>query len=182
MTSVSAAYEPAVSRTGSPVAGAPASLRNVMSQFATGVVVLTVGGGRPHAMTANAFSSVSLATPSVLCSVAHSAVMHDVLEGGGKFGVSVLSAEQEYLARHFANKERELGAAQFEGVDCFAGLHTDAPLLRGALAWMECELEAAHSSGDHTIFIGSVLESRVGDGHQGLLFFDGKFGRASRVA
>ncbi|NBE52399.1 flavin reductase [Streptomyces sp. YC537] len=153
-----------------------------MSQFATGVVVLTVGGEHPHAMTANAFSSVSLTPPSVLCSVAHSAVMHDALTTGGKFGVSILSAEQEPLARHFADKKRELGAAQFERVGWFTGEHTGAPLLTGSLAWLECELDAAHVSADHTIFIGAVLDSRRGHDDTGLLFFNGEFGQVGDAA
>ncbi|MGX2998290.1 flavin reductase family protein [Streptomyces sp. JNUCC 64] len=158
--------------------GSPAPLREVMSRFATGVVVLTVGGEPPHAMTANAFSSVSLSPPSVLCSVAHSAVMHQALTTVRRFGVSVLSAGQEPLARHFADKKRELGAAQFARGDWFAGERTGAPLLTGALAWLECELDAAHVSFDHTIFVGTVLASRRGDDGRGLLFFDGRFGTA----
>jgi flavin reductase len=185
MTPVSTELDSAFLRSGHRIPGVAAPLRDVMSQFATGVVVLTVGGERPHAMTANAFSSVSLTPPSVLCSVAHSAVMHQALTAGGKFGVSILSAGQEPLARHFADKKRELGTAQFESVDWFPGPHTGAPLLAGSLAWMECELDAAHESADHTIFIGAVLDSRRGDGeddHQGLLFFDGKFDRVSGAA
>lgn len=182
MTPVSAELDPTVPRPAHENPGAPATLREVISQFATGVVVLTVGGDRPHAMTANAFSSVSLTPPSVLCSVAHSAVMHGAIRASGRFGVSILGAEQEEMARHFADKKRELGAAQFEGVGWFAGPHTQAPLLAGSLAWLECELDAAHDAADHTIFIGTVLDSRRGDDQQGLLFFDGRFGRASRDA
>ncbi|WP_411059839.1 flavin reductase family protein [Streptomyces sp. E11-3] len=147
-----------------------------MSRFATGVVVLTVGGEQMHAMTANAFSSVSLAPPTVLCSVAHSAVMHGAITAGERFGVSILGAGQEHLARHFADKKRTLGAAQFDGIDWRPGERTGAPLLSGSLAWLECELTDAHESGDHTIFIGTVLGTGRGTDQPGLLFFDGKFG------
>ncbi|WP_086160903.1 flavin reductase family protein [Streptomyces marincola] len=146
-----------------------------MSRFATGVTVLTVGGDHIHAMTANAFTSVSLAPPSVLCSVAHSAVMHGAITSAGAFAVSILGGEQEKLARHFADKNRTLGQAQFEGVAWRPGPRTQAPVLSGSLAWLECELTEAYVFGDHTIFIGTVLSAESAEGGQGLLFFDGAF-------
>ncbi|WP_329223891.1 flavin reductase family protein [Streptomyces sp. NBC_01485] len=152
-----------------------------MSRFATGVTVITVGTEQLHAMTANAFTSVSLAPPSVLCSVGHGAVMHRALTSAGRFAVNILGAGQEGLARHFADKGRPLGAAQFDGVEWRPGERTGAPLLAGSLAWVECELTAAHSFGDHTIFIGTVLDAAHADGvhrdgGRGLLFVNGQFG------
>lgn len=155
----------------------PAVLRAVMSRFATGVTVITVGGEHLHAMTANAFSSVSLDPPSVLCSVGHSAVMHGALTSAGRFAVNILGVEQEQLARHFADKNRTLGAAQFDGVPWTPGEHTGAPLLGGSLAWLECELTAAHAFGDHTIFIGTVVGAGQFNEGRGLLFVDGRFGK-----
>lgn len=155
-----------------------ASLREVMSQFATGVTVLTTGGDRPHAMTANAFSSVSLTPPAILCCVAHDAVMHGALTAAGRFGISIMGAAQEDLARHFADKRRELGPAQFDGIDWTPGPHTGAPLLTGALAWLECELARTYDFGDHSIFLGTVLDAKRGPGASGLLFFNGAFHHA----
>ncbi|MER7959850.1 flavin reductase family protein [Streptomyces sp. NPDC096030] len=154
---------------------APSALRETMSRFATGVIVLSVGGEHVHGMTANAFSSVSLEPPTVLCCVSHSAVMHKAITSARSFGVSVLSAEQESLARHFADKHRPLGPAQFEGIGWRPGEVTQAPLLNGALAWLECELAASHDSGDHSIFIGDVVGASSSTDDPGLLFFNGRF-------
>ncbi|MFE2571824.1 flavin reductase family protein [Streptomyces mirabilis] len=151
------------------------TLREVMSQFATGVIVVTVGGEHVHGMTANAFTSVSLDPALVLCCVAHSAVMHGAINASGRFAVSVLGADQEATARHFADKNRPLGPAQFTSLDWWSGPRSQAPLISGALGWLECEIVQSHDSGDHTIFIGSVLEAwRGGDG-PGLLFYNGAF-------
>ncbi|MFJ9891649.1 flavin reductase family protein [Streptomyces sp. NPDC091287] len=155
----------------------PASLREAMARFATGVIVLSVGGKSIHGMTANAFSSVSLDPPTVLCCVSHSAVMHQAITTERRFAVSVLGARQEGLARHFADKRRPLGAEQFSGLDWERGPCTGAPLLRGALAWLECELTEIHVSGDHSVFLGRVTASSKGTGRSGLLFFDGQFQR-----
>ncbi|MFJ3586744.1 flavin reductase family protein [Streptomyces sp. NPDC090127] len=155
--------------------GEPSSLRETMSRFATGVIVLSAGGDHIHGMTANAFSSVSLDPPTVLCCVSHSAVMHKAILAERRFGVSVLGAEQEKLARYFADKKRPLGPEQFEGVDWEPGRYTRAPLLRGALGWLECELTEVHDSGDHSIFLGNVVAAGIGSDTSGLLFFNGAF-------
>lgn len=151
-----------------------AALREVMSQFATGITVLTAGGEHSHGMTANAFTSVSLDPPMVLCCVAHTARLHNAVLTTGGFGVSVLGAEQESVARYFASRNRPAGMAQFDQVDWFPGRSTGAPLLAGSLAWLECELSEVYEGGDHSIFLGSVLNAARGAG-QMLLFFGGGF-------
>lgn len=158
-----------------PASGTPSTLREAMAQFATGVVVLTVGGEHIHGMTANAFTSVSLDPPQVLCCVAHDAVMHTAMTNGGHFAVSILAAHQEATARHFADNRRTLGPAQFEDLDWTPGPRTGAPLLAGSLAWLECELGAIHPGGDHSVLLGRVLTSVCGSGDPGLLYFGGGF-------
>jgi flavin reductase (DIM6/NTAB) family NADH-FMN oxidoreductase RutF len=152
----------------------PALLRDVMSQFATGVTVLTVGGGYTHGMTANAFSSVSLDPPLVLGCVVRTARIHDAILNSGHFGVSVLGAEQESVARYFADKKRPFGLGEFDSVDHFVGEHTGVPLITGSLAWLECELTDVYDGGDHSIFVGTVLDAGSRSG-PALLFFDGGF-------
>lgn len=151
---------------------APAPLREVMSQFATGVIVLTVGGEHIHGMTANAFGSVSIEPPLVQCSVAHSAVMHTAISSVRRFAVSIMAASQRDLAKYFADSRRPLGSDQFCALDWAPGPRTGAPLLTGALAWLECELAESYQGGDHSIFLGAVLGASRGPGRPALLFFD----------
>jgi len=165
---------------GEPPGLAPSTLRQAMAEFATGVTVVTTGGSRIHGMTANAFTSVSLEPPTVLCCVSRHAEMHEVVLEARHFGVSVMSFGQENLARYFADKQRPLGAVQFRDVEWWAGERTGAPLLAGALAWLECMLAGAHVVGDHSIFIGEVVSSGRGSPSDGLMFFAGTFMRAAR--
>jgi flavin reductase (DIM6/NTAB) family NADH-FMN oxidoreductase RutF len=152
-----------------------ATLREVMGQFATGITVLTVAGDEGHGMTANAFTSVSLDPPLVLCCVARPARLHEAILSTGHFGVSVLGADQEHIARYFADRQRPRGAAQFESVAWLPGPKTGAPLLSGSLAWLECELTQVYHGGDHSIFLGEVLNSFRGEPGEALLFFGGKY-------
>jgi flavin reductase (DIM6/NTAB) family NADH-FMN oxidoreductase RutF len=158
-----------------PDLGDKKALRRAFGVFATGVAVVTVGGATPHAMTANSFTSVSLDPPLVLVCIGHEAVMHGCLDTAAHFGVSVLSADQEKVAGHFADRARPLGAAQFETVDWTPGRTTRVPMIDGGLGGFECEMWRRYAGGDHTIYVGRVLSfERAGD-DAALLFLGGRF-------
>ena len=140
----------------SEVVGAD-ELRPLLGQFASGVVVVTtVSSGIAHALTATAFSAVSLVPPLVLVCVSKTSRFHAAVLAARSWAVSVLAAEQEDVARRFAVKGREL-LSQFEGVAHRPAPTTGAPLLLGALAWLDCRTVAEHDAGDHTIVVGQVV-------------------------
>lgn len=149
--------------------------RATLGQFATGVTVLTAGREAPRGMTANAFASVSLDPPLVLICVARAAAVHETALAEGAFALSVLSAGQVRLARYFADHHRPRGQREFHTVDSFRGRCTGAPLLTGALAWLECSLVAVHDGGDHSILLGSVLGHARGAPGEPLLYFRSSF-------
>ncbi|WP_312881591.1 flavin reductase family protein [Actinomadura alba] len=154
-----------------------ALLRRTFGTFGTGVTVVTVGGRTPHGMTANSFTSVSLRPPLILFCIDRQAIMHRRIRLGF-FGVSVLAAHQEGVARHFADLQRPLGAKQFDGIAYEPGRLIGAPLISGALARFECELWRTCDGGDHTIFIGRLLSLDWASdlsAREGLLFVQGRF-------
>ena len=124
-------------------------LRTCLGRFVTGVTVVTFEGqeGR-RGLTINSFSSVSLRPPLIMISIAKTAQAHDALHGR-RFCVNVLGAEQERLARHFAGDGT--------GVPLWAD-DPVAPRLAGTLAHLICEPWRAYDGGDHTIFLGEVIE------------------------
>ncbi|WBB75812.1 flavin reductase family protein [Micromonospora sp. WMMD1128] len=155
----------------------PGALRALFGAFATGVTVVTVAGPAPHGMTANSFASVSLDPPLALVCVGRDTTMYARLSSRRCFAVSVLDADQEHLARYFADPRRPTGAAQFAGVNWRAGPVTGAPLLAGALAWLECRLWRAYDGGDHVIVVGRILSAHRAGAPAALVFFGGHFGR-----
>ena len=152
-----------------------ATLRRVLGAFATGVTVVTAGGDLPHGMTANSFTAVSLDPPVILVCVGRDALMHDVLAQQTAFAVSILAADQTEVARYFADKRRPVGGEQFDAVSWSPGTHSGAPLIDGALAHLECELEYRHDAGDHTIYVGRLLSMWRRPGNDALLFLNGQF-------
>jgi flavin reductase len=150
-------------------------LREVLRRFATGVTVLTAGRDTPRGMTANSFTSVSLSPPLVLVCVDKTAAIHQAVLECRSFAISVLSGRQEYVARYFADHSRPRGRKEFDVVGWSHGPATGAPVIHGALAWMECGLAAAYDGADHSIFVGSVLAGEHGTAREALLFFGGAF-------
>lgn len=150
-------------------------LRRAFGTFATGVTVITVGGDTPHGMTANSFTTVSLDPPLALVCVRRDAILHSLLPVTKSFGISVLASRQEPVAKYFADRRRPLGADQFDAVDWTPGPMTGAPLIDGALAQFECQLENSYDGGDHTIFLGGLLSLERSAEEDVLLFFNGQF-------
>lgn len=146
-------------------------LRRVMGHFATGVTVITTlnKDGQMLGLTANAFSSVSLDPPLCLIAVDKKAESYGSFEESRVFTVNILASDQEALSRKFAVS----GGNKFEGVAYRIGAN-GAPILDGALAYIECKLYAAYDGGDHTIYLGEVQQAEITEGKP-LLFFRGGY-------
>jgi flavin reductase len=160
-----------------------AAFRAVLGRFATGVgVMTTVRDGIPHAMTANAVSSVSLDPPLVLVCVERTAVMAGEVAASGVFALSFLAADQAHLSDRFSDPDRPQGAAQFDGVEVEAAATgvTGAPILAGALGWLDCRVWASYDGGDHDIVVGEVVALEVGSADDPLLYYRSGYGRLAR--
>jgi flavin reductase (DIM6/NTAB) family NADH-FMN oxidoreductase RutF len=139
------------------------ALRAAMRLFPTGVTVVTSGREkRAEGMTANAVVSVSLDPLLFLVSVHKEARLNPRIREEGHFAVNVLAADQEGLSRLFASPERSSGLPAIHSLGGGYG-STGAPLAAGALAVIECELEAVYPGGDHDLFLGRVVAVRMGD-------------------
>lgn len=160
----------------SPAGVPPAEFRTALGRFATGVTVVTADvDGRPHGMTVNAFTSVSLIPPLVAVCVGRSAALFPALPDIPAFGVSILRASQQPLSAWFADPARPVGPQQFAGVDWRPGPVTGVPLLGAVAATMECEREAIHPAGDHSIVVGRVVATTVDPSAAPLLYLDGDY-------
>ena len=138
-----------------------ARFRHTMSQLVTGVAVVTAQAGRARAlgMTASSVTSLSLDPPMLLVCIGRDAVMHDALLEAERFGVNVLAADQQGLARRFADRERQ-HLEEGEYVRSPGGV----PVVPGALARIECRRRSRHEGGDHTIVTGVLEWSETGPG------------------
>jgi len=128
-----------------------------MASLASGVSVITArrDDGEPCGLAATSVSSYSADPPSLLASVAHDSRCHDALASCVHFGVHILHAGEEGVARIFAGR----------GDDKFAGLDWrwdgDVPELAGSLAYLRCRRVESLSRYDHTILIGDIAGGRI---------------------
>ncbi|WP_040205075.1 flavin reductase family protein [Neobacillus jeddahensis] len=142
--------------------------RNAMGKFATGVtVVATEVDGNIHGMTANAFMSVSLNPKLVVVSIAEKAQMLEKVTKSGTFSVNILSADQQELSMVFAGQVKKQQEVVFDRIGRI-------PVLNGAIAQIACEVSSAHVEGDHTLFIGKVLDVHLEDSEP-LIYYSGKY-------
>jgi len=147
------------------------TFRRAVGRFATGVCVVTaIEGGTDHAMTANAFTSVSLDPLLVLVCVETEARFHDAVLESGQWALSVLDAGARPVADWLATRGRPLHD-QLERVPFRRGPKTGAALLEQASAWLECRTQAVYPGGDHSIVVGEVLTADVGPEDHGTLVY-----------
>jgi flavin reductase (DIM6/NTAB) family NADH-FMN oxidoreductase RutF len=146
------------------------TFRNAMGKFATGVTVITTEvDGEVHGMTANAFMSVSLNPKLVLVSIGEKAKMLDKIQRSGTYAVNILTDEQKDVSMAFAGQIKEKRHVQF-------GRAGGVPVLEEALASIVCRVHGQHVAGDHTLFIGEVMEIVMREGSP-LIFYEGKYGK-----
>jgi flavin reductase (DIM6/NTAB) family NADH-FMN oxidoreductase RutF len=152
-----------------------AEFRVALGYFATGVTVITVDrDGAVHGMTANAFTSVSLDPLLVLVCVDQRARTHAHLHAKQRFGVNVLAQSQQTISEYYARPAATHQHAEQEAGARFDRTSHGTPVLRGALAYLECHVRSTHEAGDHTIFIAEVEDLVVRQGDP-LLYFRGKY-------
>jgi flavin reductase len=170
MTTSDATARDAVTRSESRPATVE-GFRRAAGRFATGVCVVTaVDENMDHAMTANAFTSVSLDPLLVLVCVETEARFHDAITAAGAWGVSVLDATARPAAAWLATRGRPLHG-QLDRVPFRRGPLTGAALLDQALAWLECRTYAVYPGGDHSIVVGEVISVGLGDESGGALLY-----------
>ena len=147
-------------------------LREVMRRHPVGVSVVTVDReGERLGLTVASLVSVALEPPLVGISIGRQAAFHELLRAAGGFGVSLLGADQVALAQHFARGVPPI--ALWHGIEILEG--SRGPLLAGAIGWLECELDAEHEAGDHTLFVGFVERAEEGPPGAPLMRLDGRY-------
>ena len=135
------------------------ALLAVLRRHPSGVAVVTVeANGQRVGLTVATLTSLSLEPPLVGIAIAREAALHELLREAGAFAVSLLAADQDHLAEHFARGVPPIG--MWKGVAARDG-ELGAPLLDGA-------------PGTHTFFVGAVVVATEGEDGVPLLRLGGE--------
>jgi flavin reductase (DIM6/NTAB) family NADH-FMN oxidoreductase RutF len=151
----------------------PEHLRSLLSRYPSGICVVTVVSDEQKlGLTIGSFVSLSLDPPLVGFTVSQEAAMHELLREAGGCAISILAAGQESLAQHFARGVPPIAMWHRVGVDEGSN---GAPLLVGALGWLECVISQEIGAGTHTFFVCDVRRAELGEDAPALVRVRGEY-------
>jgi flavin reductase (DIM6/NTAB) family NADH-FMN oxidoreductase RutF len=149
--------------------------RSAMRHLAGGVSVITAGRGNDiTGMTVTSVSSLSVDPPTLIVSINRDSSSWPPLKRHGVFGVNILTADQLDIAERFTGKDGLKGADRFAGAEWMTRA-SGVPLLVGALAAVDCEVEEIVERHSHAIVIGRVLDMQISTRTAALAYWQGQY-------
>ncbi len=131
---------------------------DAMTRLSYGIYVLTtMKEDEKHGMIASWVSQVSHDPPLVMVAIRKNRRVHPIVKEAGAFALHVLDRDDKQIIGQFKLPKP---AQRFKGAECIT-LKTGCPILKDALAYMDCRLATTLDTGDHTLFIGEVLAADV---------------------
>ena len=122
-------------------------------------IIGTKSKGKINALTAAWISRASFDPLLVMVSIGEERYTLGMIKESKVFSVNILGKSQIELAKHFGFKSGR-NVNKFEKIAYEAG-KTGSPLLKDCVARMDCEVVSQHKAGDHTIFIGKVVDEKM---------------------
>ena len=130
--------------------------KGALASWAAGVTVVTTRHGKMvYGLTVSSFSSLSLEPRMIMVCFANSNHIVQMVQESRAFAVSILSEDQAEIANWFSRSGRDPveAYAEFTTIEW----HTGSPIIAGAVAHLDCELESLIPGGDHSIALGRVV-------------------------
>jgi flavin reductase (DIM6/NTAB) family NADH-FMN oxidoreductase RutF len=130
----------------------------------SGIYLLgSAAGGRRNLMTHNWAVQVSLVPKLMAVSVRNDALTHELIAASGVFSLCFLKREDRAMVRTFTKPAEDGPAPGMLGGQLVREGSTGAPVLARSAAWLECEVRHQMGVGDHTIFIGEIVDCSAPD-------------------
>lgn len=147
--------------------------RHCMGNFATGVVVVTTSSadGANHGVTISSFASLSLNPPLIMFGLDKQAHIHHHFIESQKFIVNILSENQQDISQNFAHPS----SVDWLSIEYDESEITKSPILKGANAFIECDLHKTLDGGDHTIMVGKVVNLKTLSDNPPLVYYKGQY-------
>jgi flavin reductase len=153
-----------------------AIFRDAMAGLGAAVNIITSDGASGLAgCTASAVCAVTDEPPTLLVCINRASRNNTVIRANGSLCVNVLAADQRDVALRFARKELSI-EARFASA-AWDRLETGAPVLRGAVSALDCEIASVKEVGTHTVFFCEIKAARASGDRCGLIYFGRDFHR-----
>ncbi len=131
-------------------------LRNNMTHMTYGIYVLTSRyADATNGMIASWVSQVSFDPPLIMVAVHPNRYSHELLEKSGHFALHILAGDQKDLLARFKGPDP---GAKFASIAWRDGV-TGCPILADCIGCMECRITQRLAPGNHTLFVGEVVNA-----------------------
>jgi len=131
---------------------------NSLGKIPSGVGVLTSkNGAEESAMLASWFQQASFDPPMITVAVNKERPIQSLIQASKKFCVSIFHTNQKELFSHFA-KGFQPGENPFDGIG-FERRATECAVISDAMSYLDCELINSVDAGDHTVYLGRVIDA-----------------------
>jgi flavin reductase (DIM6/NTAB) family NADH-FMN oxidoreductase RutF len=128
-----------------------------LGKMTYGIYVLTARHkSEMNGMIASWVSQISYDPPLLMIAVHPNRYTNKLIRQSGHFTLHVLAKEQKDLLERFKGPDPE---SKFESIGWTEG-KTGCPVLKDCVAYMECEVTEVHGPGNHTLFMGKVIDAR----------------------
>jgi flavin reductase (DIM6/NTAB) family NADH-FMN oxidoreductase RutF len=134
--------------------------RRVLWKMPYGLYVVgSRSGVERQLMTLNWATQLSFEPKLVGIGVEQTAVTHDLIQEGGIFSLCMIDREDRAIVRKFVKPvEVDEEASTLNGFAFHDGPATGVPVLDQAVAWLECRVRQDVACGNHTLFVGEVVD------------------------
>jgi len=136
-------------------------LDNALDKITHGVAIITTSWkNKPYGMAAAWFTRASNEPYLISVSVWTKNFTHENIEKSRIYAVNILGETKKDLAIHFGRQSgRDVN--KFELIAYRTGKSGSPILYRDAIAYVDCQVVDAFEAGDHTIFLGKVLQAEI---------------------
>jgi flavin reductase (DIM6/NTAB) family NADH-FMN oxidoreductase RutF len=133
--------------------------RDVMRRYPTGVTVVTSYlGEKPHGVTVNSFTSISINPPTIGIFITTGSTGYRAIRSSGGYVVNILKHDQDHIARRFSLEPPE---TRFHNVEWHRSRSLGMPVIAGSLAYIEAKISSEIQVTDHTLFVGEVINAEI---------------------
>ncbi len=136
------------------------TMHEILREFRYGIYIVGVKGrdeDDTNALLVSWLTQCSFEPPLLMMAVRRDSRSFELIREGQAFSVNIISPDQKDLARRFVKPSDRVGD-KFEDT-AEPGGATGAPVLRDALAHLECRVQSITEPGDHAVVIGEVVNA-----------------------
>lgn len=108
-----------------------------------------------NGMIASWVTQVSYEPPLIMAAVHPNRYSHKLIEESGHFALHVVDCTQNEMLDRMMGPDP---AVKFAGIEWHTG-QTGCPILKDCMAWFECRVKEQHQPGNHTMFVGEVVNA-----------------------